>query len=257
MANYREPNTIEILKPGASKDVSLDEVATWPMALFNANMDWIKGGNRRFYHDIVINSAGTAQTPNGYVDLFRSGIGDGGLVWNTTAEFRKTDFHTNMFRGGQFEFGVSVIVTAFELLYIALPAKAAVVGTGDSIGTVTDSNDHATQPTGYNPLSFTRAMMLQNTYRFHRGARVTEEEGLFIDIPSSVGLSASFGGGATLALVQNSLGAIGVTLKKPKVLRSAEDFFIRLTSRSALLQPVDFVAFWRMDCVELRDTLTA
>lgn len=255
MADYKKPNEIVVETPSGPKPYSLEDVAKMPIGKVKRFANYIVGGVRKYYRDMFIISAGTAFAQNQRIELFRNGESEQGRVWNTQAPYVKDFNHTNMFEGGHFEWGVSCIVLAFELLYIALPAKAAAVGAGDNIGRITDAADHGVQPAGYNPLQYTRALMMQSSYRFRRGSNTTEESGLLIEIPSKVGLSASFGGQATGALVENSLGA-AVELSRPKVLHSTEPFFMEMIHHSTLANPVDSYGVMYMDCIELRDTLS-
>jgi hypothetical protein len=240
------------LPDGNDAEYDADQLAQMPRRAIADLIDYAVGARRRPHHDIIICAAGTPMAEGRFVDLYKGGIGENGTVWNTQAQFVKTDYHTSMEKGGTFPYGVTAVILAFELLLIALPSKAAAVGSGNTIGQITDAADHATQPTGYNPVQHTRAMLTQNKYQFQRGANITEENGLLIDLPATAGLSGFAGGAATGNLVQNNtFDPLQVLLNKPKVVRPNEDFFVRLTSYSALAIPVDWVAFFRFDTLEL------
>jgi len=227
-----------------------DQFKQLPAGTVAQMIDFIIGGARRLHRDIFITAAGTAQTVGQTLDLYKTGQGEQGTVWNTGATFIKSDYHTSMDNGGTFPYGVTAVILAFQILCVPYPAKAATVGSSATIGTVTDSADNATQPTGFNALAFFRAMMLQNKWQFQRGAKKTEESGLLIELPATQGFSG-FAGAATATLVQNTtFNPVAVLLKSPKVIEPKEDFFIRMTALSALAQPVDFVGWFGMDVIE-------
>lgn len=240
----------QIADGGYGRVISLDEVSRTPMNRFAGYMDNIVGARIQTYYDAIVLVAGTALTAGSKVSLFKEGLEDDGKIWNTGTAYTKTKFHTNMVEDGQFEYGVTVIVVAFELLFMALPAKAA----GATNGVITDAADHGTQPAGYNVSQYARALMLQNNYTFRRGSDTSEENGLLVELPSNVGLSGSFGAQANAAIVQNSLGSQSARmLEYPKVLHSKENFQIDIEAlASSFAIPVDTVMHFRLIGKRLR-----
>jgi FAD/FMN-containing dehydrogenase len=231
------------IRDNTKKIYTLGQFFQLPGGIQNQLADFITNGSFDVQFDTAINAAGTAQAVNGSLDLFKTGIGGGGIVWNTQATFIKTNYHTSAGTDGMFSFPVAGIITGIELLYIPYPAKAATVGTSATIGQVTDTADHATQPTGYNPLATARAMLMQNRWEWHWGEEDMSDTGQFWEIPASFALSG-FAGAATATLVQNASFASKVRgLSKAKVIhRDEKGWFVRFISQSALAQPVDFVA---------------
>lgn len=237
---------------GAKREMTLGAFRGLPGGVQNYLADFITNGRFDVQYDTAINAAATAQAINGTLDLFKTGIGETGTVWNTAATFIKTNFHTSAGAEGTFPFPVAGIITGIELLYIPYPAKAATVGSSSTIGQVTDSADNASQPTGYNALSLIRAMLLQNRWEWHWGEADTAENGQFWEIPSSFALSG-FAGAATATLAQNANFVSKVRgLSKAKVIRRNErGWFVRFVSQSALAQPVDFVAQLLLRTIEV------
>src|SRR5262245_58918211 len=127
------PNT-----PGATKGpndetvlrIPLDVVERTPMNRFVGYMDNIVGARTQVYYDSAVLVAGTALTSGRKISLFKEGLEEDGNTWNTGAEFTKTKLHTNMVENGQFEYGVTAIVYAFEVLFMAPPARPATVDNG-------------------------------------------------------------------------------------------------------------------------------
>ncbi len=247
------PGAQQIADGGYARPISLDEVSKTPMNRFAGYMDNIVGARIQTYYDAIVLVAGTSLVAGSKVSLFKEGLEDDGKIWNTGTAYTKTKIHTNMVEDGQFEYGVTVIVVAFELLFMALPAKAAAA----TNGIVTDSLDHAAQPAGYNVSQFARALMLQNNYTFRRGSDISEENGLLVELPSNVGLSGSFGAQANTAIVQNSLGSQSARmLEYPKVLHSKENFQVDVEALASTFSvPVDTIMHFRMIGKRLRSSM--
>jgi hypothetical protein len=250
--DYTAADEVVVQRPNERPYVwTLDEIGGMStQAVLNA-LDWMIGVKREIYHDAFVLIAGTAMVQDQTVDLFSAGLGQNGYTWNTQAGYKKREFHTNLFDNGKFEWGKAAIILAVECEFKAPPAKPATVGTSNNVGLVTDSADHASQPSGYNPVQFQEAMMVQNAWGFYRGANAREEHGRLADIPSSSGTSGFAGGGSTYCLVQNSMGGFSVLLRKPKIIHSQEEFFVRLTAQSALSIPIDCKGFIRLDTIEI------
>lgn len=241
---------VKIADGGYARPIPLDEVSKTPMNRFAGYMDNIVGARIQTYYDAIVLVAGTALNGGTKLSLFKEGLEQNGKIWNTGAAFTKTKLHTNMVEDGQFEYGVTVIVVAFEILFMALPAKAAAA----TNGIVTDSADHAAQPAGYNASQYARALMLQNNYTFRRGSDISEENGLLVELPSNVGISGSFGAQANNAIVQNTLGSQSARmLEYPKVLHSKENFQVDIEAlASSFAVPVDTIMHFRMIGKRLR-----
>jgi hypothetical protein len=250
---YIRPNSIKVRTRQGTQTIGLDQVARTPMKEFAGYMDNIVGARTQIYYDAIVLASGTNLVAGSRLALFKEGIEESGVIWNTGVNYKKTKLHTNMVEDGQFEYGVSVIAYAFELLFIALPQLPDVVSAN---GEITASSDDGAQPAGYNPVNFARALLTQNTYQFRRGSDVTEENGLLIDIPSNAGLSGAIGGQTTLSIVQNSLGPSSARLLEyPKVLHSKENFQVDIEAQaSTFAVPVPVLAWFRMICKRLRTT---
>lgn len=231
LAGYIAPNSIRIRVPKTTNAKgfivkTLDEVGNTPMRQFTNYMDNIIGARTQIFYDAVVLTGGTALSLGQKVSLFKEGIEENGKIWNTAANFVKSRRHTNMVESGQFEYGVSAIVYAMEVLFIGLGSQPTTIGAD---GEIQDSADAAVQPVRYNVINFMRALLLQANYTFRRGSDVTEENGFLIDLPSNAGLSGSMGGQTNLALAQNSLGPSSARLLEfPKVLHSKENFQVDL-----------------------------
>lgn len=246
------PGATQIADGGYGRIIGLDEVSRTPMNRFAGYMDNIVGARIQVYYDTIVLVAGTNLVQGAKVSLFKEGLEDDGKIWNTGAAFTKTRIHTNMVEDGQFEYGVTVIVVAFELLFLAPPAAA----TTYSNGVVTNAADAGAQPAGYNNSQYARALMLQNGYVFRRGSDISEENGKLIDLPSNVGLSGSFGAQANTAIVQNSLGSQSARmLEYPKVLHSKENFQIDIEALASTFPiPIDTTMEFRMIGKRLKST---
>lgn len=237
---------------GAERRMTVADFRLMPGGVQNYLAEFVVNGRFEVHYDTIINAAGTAQTVGGTTDVLKTGIGENGVVWNTAATFVKTDYHTSAGAEGAFGFEQAGILTGIELLYIPYPAKAATVGSSSTIGQVTDSADHATQPTGYNPLALCRAVLFQNRWQWQWGENDLGESGQFWEIPSSFALSG-FAGAATATLAQNANAVSKVRgLSKAKTIRRTErGWFVRLKSQSALAMPVDLVAQMLFRTVEI------
>lgn len=259
---YNQPTTILVRVPPGTPNaqtgpngetvlrIPLDVVERTPMQRFMGYMDNIIGARTQIYYDSAVLVAGTALTQGKKVSLFKDGLDEDSDIWNTGVSFQKTKLHTNMVENGQFEFGVTAIVMALELLFMAPPARPA----GVTVGIVTDSLDHGTQVAGYNAPQYAMALLTQNNWTFRKGSDVSEENGLLIDLPSNAGLSASFGAQANTAIVQNSMGSQSArVLEYPKVLHSKENFQIDLEALATTFAiPIDTILRFRMICKRLR-----
>lgn len=256
IAGVAVPGSIRIRVPKSKNQngyvvKTLEEVQNNPMRSFASYMDNIIGARTQIFYDAVVIASGTALTLGQKVSLFKEGVEENGKIWNTAAAFVKFKRHTNMVESGQFEYGVSVIVYAMEILFLGLGSAPTTLGTD---GEIQDAADAAVQPTRYNAVNFMRALLLQTGYTFRRGADVTEENGFLIDLPSNAGLSGSMGGQTNLALIQNSLGpASARLLEYPKVLHSKENFQVDLEALgTSLAIPITTTFHFRLIAKRLR-----
>ncbi len=254
---YNVPNEILVrtrktaANPSGKVGYELDDVAKMPMGVFQRIQDNIIGARTQVYWDGAVLISGTALTVGQKVTLFREGQDEDGKIWNTGVVFNKTYSHTNMVEGGQFEYGVSVIVFAMEVFWIVPPAKANAYG-GD--GLITDSSDAAAQPALYNAPQFAKAIEEQCKFTFRRGSDINEENGLLVDLPSNSGIAASLGAQTNTQMVQNSLGPNSARrLDFPKVLHSKENFQVDLEQIAPTLPiPVTTILRFRLIGKRLR-----
>lgn len=239
------------LPSGETKNLTAGEFRRLPASIVRELAEYVVDGRLETHHDTLIALAGTAFTGANVVDLGRSGIGDNGQVWNTGAAFVKNEWHTTLEgEKGQFPARTTAIVINAELLAIQHPAKAATVGSGAALGMVTDSKDHATQPTGYNATAFLRALLVQSTWRWHWAETNMRDGGMLFDLPQTSGLSG-FATSGNNNMVQNGMpGQEPRGLRRAKVITDEDDFWIRLRHWSALAVDVDFTYFLRLHTIE-------
>lgn len=236
--------------PLGIKTIPLDKVSKTPMdEAIERYLSRATNLRTQTYYDTVRLSAGTPWTKGQSTRLFQRGREQDGKILNTGVGLVKTDFDTNMIENGEFEGGVTVIVTAFECLCIPFPIKA----NGAFGGAISDPTAAAAQPAGYSATLLELALMNQTKWTFERGSDTREENGLLIDIPASSGLSASYGGQSNEQLVQNTLGH-SKKLDFPKIIKSDSPFAVLIEPLAdSLAMPVDISIRFRMVTKRIRE----
>jgi hypothetical protein len=212
-------------------EISLETVAKTPMSEYLSYHNRIVNARSQVYYDTIRLESGTAWTSGQSTKAFMVGKDQNGAILNTGTAITKSGFDTNMIKGGQFESGTTVIVSAIEVM-IMLNGRLA---TADTSGLISNPAPAAKTANTYSAALLLQAILDQTKLTFEMGER-RQENGLFFMFPCRYGIFGVIGGDTEEAVVQNvsPVGLISM-LDFPKVLDSDDDFDILIEPLAASL----------------------
>ena len=204
---------------GKLGEISLGEIQKMSMPEFLSFKDQLVNVRERERYDKAIFEAvnikgGTTK------DLFRKGYDQEETFVTSDNEYKKTRWHTNMHRGGEFEQGSLIIITD-----ISAP-KAFFAGKPTTVVNGAVTNAKATFPTDVDPaLSLdTWLKCVELEYREGETPIIREPLRRYPQNDGQSGVIGASQGG----LMQNAFMP-SVALKNPRTLEGGDDFSVRLS----------------------------
>lgn len=207
----------------AALDLGL--ISKMPMSRYFSFRDRIVGARSQVWYDTVRLEAGSNWTSAQKVRLFTVGRESASTVANTGTAIIKSDFDTNMSRGGEFESNVTAIIEAVEV-QLDIPARLA---TADSSGLVSNPAPAAKAANTFSATLLHKVLTNQTRLTFYRG-ETPEENGLLNMFPTRFGAAGVIGGDTEEGMISNYAPG-GSMLDFPKVFETNNDL-------SVLLEPL-------------------
>lgn len=205
---------------GGTSPISMKEIREMSMPEFLQFKDRLVNVRERERYDkaifeAVIIKAGTIK------DIFRKGVGQEDTLATSDTEYKKSRWHTNMHRGGEFEQGAMVVV------YDISAPKAFFAGkpTTSTNGAVT--NAKATFPADIDPALVMDTWLKCVELDYREGEYSINAEPLR-RYPQNDGQSGVLGSSPG-GFVQNAFMP-SMALKAPRTLEGGDDFSVRLTA---------------------------
>ena len=205
---------------GGTLPITMKEIQDMSMPEFLQFKDKLVNVRERERYDKAIYEAVNIKA--GLVkDIFRKGYGQEDTYATSDTEYKKTKWHTNMHRSGEFEQGSLVIITDISAPKAFFAGKPTTVLNGQV------TNAKATFPTDTDPALSLDTWLKCVVLDYREGESSINEEPLR-RYPQNDGQSGVIGASQG-GLMQNAFMP-SVALKNPRTLIGGEDFSVRLTT---------------------------